>query len=295
MASKWIELESQRYMPVAKRTPVVLVRGEGCRVWDEDGKSYLDLVGGWAVNTLGHSSPGDRGRADRAGVAADPHLEPVLHRAAARAGRAAGRQTRCFDRVFFSNSGVEANEGAVKLARKYGQHKRNGAYDGHHHRSLVPRPHAGDADGDRQAGLQAGLRPAAGWLPRRARPVQRPRGHQAGDDRQDLRRDGRAGPGRGRRQPGHQRVPPGPARLVRREHLLLIFDEVQTGVGRLGTLWGYELFGVEPDVMTLAEGPRRRRADRRDPLQGEGRTSSASATTARPSAATRWRRRWRWR
>src|ERR1044071_10013746 len=56
-SNKWIGIESQKYMSVAKRTPVVLVRGQGCRVWDEDGKSYLDMVGGWAVNTLGHSSP----------------------------------------------------------------------------------------------------------------------------------------------------------------------------------------------------------------------------------------------
>ncbi len=125
--SRWIDLEAQRYMPVAKRAPVVLVRGEGSRVWDEDGKAYLDLVGGWAVNTLGHCHP----------VMTDALTEqaqslihtsnqfytvPQLELADLLI------QNSPFDRVFFSNSGVEANEGAVKLVRKYGQHKRNGAY-----------------------------------------------------------------------------------------------------------------------------------------------------------------------
>ena len=57
MTNKWIDLESQVYMHVAKRTPVVLTRGEGCRVWDDAGKAYLDFVGGWAVDALGHCHP----------------------------------------------------------------------------------------------------------------------------------------------------------------------------------------------------------------------------------------------
>src|SRR3954462_9617482 len=106
-------------MPVAKRTPVVLVRGQGCRVWDDEGKSYLDMVGGWAVNTLGHSSP----------VIVDALTEQasqLIHTANQVSPvpqlELADRlvEKSCLRRVFYSNSGGEANEGAVKLARKYG-------------------------------------------------------------------------------------------------------------------------------------------------------------------------------
>ena len=253
MASKWIEVESQRYMSVAKRTPVVLVRGQGCRVWDEDGKSYLDMVGGWAVNTLGHSSP----------VIVDALTEqasqlihtsnqfytvPQLELADLLV------QNSCLDRVFFSNSGVEANEGAVKLARKYGQHKRNGAYEvittdhSFHGRSLAmltatgkpaykqdygPLPDGFLADpvpfNDLEAVKKATTEKTCAVM---VEPVQ----------------------GEGGVNPATKEYLQGLRDWCDENNLVLIFDEVQTGVGRLGTLWGYELYGVEPDVMTLAKG-----------------------------------------
>ncbi|HZO25640.1 MAG TPA: aspartate aminotransferase family protein [Chloroflexota bacterium] len=253
MSSKWIELESQRYMSVAKRTPVVLVRGEGCRVWDENGKAYLDMVGGWAVNTLGHSSP----------VIVDALTEqasqlihtsnqfytvPQLELADLLI------QNSAFDRAFFSNSGVEANEGAVKLARKYGQHKRNGAYEvittdhSFHGRSLAmltatgkpaykqdygPLPDGFLADpvpfNDLDAVKKATTDKTCAVM---VEPVQ----------------------GEGGVNPATREYLQGLRDWCDQNNLLLIFDEVQTGVGRLGTLWGYELYGVEPDVMTLAKG-----------------------------------------
>jgi predicted acetylornithine/succinylornithine family transaminase len=240
-------------MSVAKRTPVVLVRGQGCRVWDEDGKSYLDMVGGWAVNTLGHSSP----------VIVDALTEqasqlihtsnqfytvPQLELADLLVTNSV------FDRVFFSNSGVEANEGAVKLARKYGQHKRNGAYEvittdhSFHGRSLAmltatgkpaykqdygPLPDGFLADpvpfNDLEAVKKATTDKTCAVM---VEPVQ----------------------GEGGVNPATKEYLQGLRDWCDQNNLLLIFDEVQTGVGRLGTLWGYELYGVEPDVMTLAKG-----------------------------------------
>ena len=86
------DLESKYYMQVARRQPIVLVRGQGTRVWDEDGKEYLDFTSGWAVNSLGtlssRSGQGDTG----AGRHPDPDLQPVLHCTPDRAGALAGGQ-----------------------------------------------------------------------------------------------------------------------------------------------------------------------------------------------------------
>ena len=251
--SRWMEIESQRYMSVAKRTPVVLVRGQGCRVWDDTGKSYLDMVGGWAVNTLGHSSP----------VIVDALTEqasqlihtsnqfytvPQLELADLLV------ENSCFDRVFFSNSGVEANEGAVKLARKYGQHKRNGAYE------VITTDHS--FHGRSLAMLTATGKPAYkqdyGPLPEGflAEPVPYNDLEAVKKATTDKTCAVMVEPvqGEGGVNPATKEYLQGLRDWCDENNLVLIFDEVQTGVGRLGTLWGYELYGVQPDVMTLAKG-----------------------------------------
>ena len=103
--------------------PLALVRGDGAVVCDADGKRYLDLLGGIAVNVLGHAPPGRRRGGHRAARHARPHVEPLRHRAGDRAGRAAARAARRADRprVFFCNSGTEANEAAFKIARRTGR------------------------------------------------------------------------------------------------------------------------------------------------------------------------------
>ena len=249
--SRWIDLEAQRYMPVAKRTPIVLVRGEGSRVWDEEGKSYLDLVGGWAVNTLGHCHP----------VMTDAMTEqaqslihtsnqfytvPQLELADLLV------QNSPFDRVFFSNSGVEANEGAVKLARKYGQHHRGGAY------TVITTDHS--FHGRTLAMLTATGKPAYkqdyGPLPSGFLnvPFNDLDAIKQATDAETCAIMLEPVQGEG----GVNVADPEYLRGVRRwcdeQNLVLIFDEVQTGVGRLGKLWGHQLYGVEPDVMTLAKG-----------------------------------------
>ncbi|GAG47613.1 unnamed protein product, partial [marine sediment metagenome] len=125
--TNWQELEHQYFMHTFDRIPVTLVRGEGARVWDEDGREYLDFVGGWGVNSLGHCHP----------VVVDAVTEQA-HKLIQASNqfytipqiRLAELliQNSCLDKVFFGNSGVEANEGAVKLARRYGKHYLNGAY-----------------------------------------------------------------------------------------------------------------------------------------------------------------------
>ena len=251
MARDWREVESKYYMPCFRRQPMVLVRGEGTRVWDDTGKEYLDFVAGWAVNNLGHSHPAIADAvAEQARVLVQTsnqfYTVPQLELAEVLV------ENSCLDRVFFCNSGAEANEGAVKLARKYGGLHRNGAYEvitagnSFHGRTLATwsatgKPHDEDpfqplpvgfvhvpyGDLDAITGATTD-RTAAVML----EPVQ----------------------GEG----GVNIPPPDYLKAVRQwcdeKGLLLILDEVQTGLGRLGTLFGYEQFDVEPDVMTLAKG-----------------------------------------
>lgn len=248
--STWREIEARYYMQTVRRQPLVLIRGKGTRVWDEDGNEYLDFTAGWAVNNLGHSHPAivDAIQTQAATLLQTSnqfYTVPQLQLA-----QLLGEQS-CMDRVFFSNSGAEANEGAVKLARKYGRLFRDGAYEvitainSFHGRTLAMvsatgQPHYQEA-----------------WKPL-------PEGF-INVEYNDLRSIQEATtqktcaimlePVQG--EAGVIVPSEGYLEAVRawcdEKGLLLIFDEVQTGFGRLGTLFGYEAFGVEPDVMSLAK------------------------------------------
>ena len=126
--SQWQELEHKYFMNTVERLPVTLVKGQGARVWDEDGREYLDFVGGWAVNSLGHCPP----VVTEAVVAQSQTLIqasnqfytiPQIRLAELLV------QNSCLNKVFFCNSGAEANEGAVKLVRCYGKRYLDGAYE----------------------------------------------------------------------------------------------------------------------------------------------------------------------
>src|ERR1700716_4292606 len=115
-------------MEITQRPSNVFVRGEGSWIWDASGKRYLDFIQGWAVNCLGHSPPAIADAlAAQAKLLLTPspafYNGPSLELAKTLVGHS------CFDQVFFTNSGAEANEGAIKLARKYGALNRNGAYE----------------------------------------------------------------------------------------------------------------------------------------------------------------------
>ncbi len=251
MATDWKAIERKYYMFCVRRQPIVIVRGEGTKVWDDEGKEYLDFTAGWAVNNIGHSNPViAEAVAEQARTLVQTsnqfYTVPQLELAEMLV------ENSCLDKVFFCNSGAEANEGAFKLARKYGKQRRNGAYEvitasnSFHGRTLstwsaTGKPHDEDP-----------------FLPL-------PRGfvHVEYDDISAVREattDRTAAvmvePVQGE---GGVNVPSeGYLAELRQwcdeEGLLLIFDEVQTGLGRLGTLFGYEVSGVEPDVMTLAKG-----------------------------------------
>jgi len=249
-SADWIAIEQSTFMP-NRRPPMVLERGQGSRVWDVEGREYLDMIAGIAVTSLGHSSPVvQRALAEQSArliqVSNLYYSIPQLQLAQLLLDHSP------FDRVFFCNSGAEANEAAIKLARKWGRRNRDGAYavitaeHAFHGRTLATvtatgkeaytRPFLPLPEGflqvpfnDMDALERAVDHTTAAVL---LEPIQGESGvHAAAQtylrDVQDFCRD---------------------------KGLLFMLDEVQTGVGRLGTLWGFERWGVEPDLITLAKG-----------------------------------------
>jgi acetylornithine/N-succinyldiaminopimelate aminotransferase len=230
---------------------VTLVRGKGARVWDDQGREYLDFVGGWAVNSLGHC-PSVVVKAlekqARTLIQASNQFYTIPQIELAQLLIAHS----CLDRVFFCNSGAEANEGAVKLARRYGKLRLHGAYEvlttysSFHGRTLAMTAATGQSkfqepyiplpDGfinveynDVEAIQRATTEKTCAVV---LEPVQGEGGVNIPSD--DYLKKVQS--------------------WCREKGILFILDEVQTGVGRTGTLFAYEQYGVEPDIMTLAKG-----------------------------------------
>ena len=249
--SNWIDLENKYYMQVARRQPIVLVEGQGSYIWDEDGKEYIDFTAGWAVDTLGHCHPDlvnaiqEQAKtllqtSNQFFTIPQVKLAQILI------------DYSCLDRVFFSNSGAEANEGAVKLARKYGKLNRDGAYEvitalnSFHGRTLTMAAATG------QPHYQEQWQPLApGFKNVPYNDIQAIKDATTSSTcavmLEPLQGEG------GVNVPSNDYL-----KQVRawcdENNLVMILDEVQTGIGRLGTLFGYEQYGVEPDVITLAKG-----------------------------------------
>lgn len=238
-------------MDITARPKAVFVRGAGSYLWDDSRKRYLDFVQGWAVNCLGHSPPAV---ADALAAQAKRLLtpspafynEPSLKLAQALVTNSA------FDQVFFANSGAEANEGAIKLARKYGSLHKGGAFEiitfegGFHGRTLATMSASGKkafeplfepkVAGFKKAKLNdiASVEKLVGGntVAVMLEPIQGESGVWPATDQ--FLRELRA--------------------LTEKRGLLLIFDEIQTGMGRTGKLFHYEHTGIAPDIMTLGKG-----------------------------------------
>jgi len=238
-------------MNITARPPTVFVRGEGSYLWDDSGKRYLDFIQGWAVNCLGHSPPQiAEALAAQAKLLLTP--SPAFYNGPSLQLAKALTDHSCFDQVFFTNSGAEANEGAIKLARKYGALHKNGAYEivtfegAFHGRTLATMSASG------KKAFEPLFEPKVPGFPKAKlndlasvkrliddktigvmlEPIQGEAGVWPATD-QFLRE----------------------LRALTKEHgLLLIFDEIQTGMGRTGKLFHYEHAGIEPDIMTLGKG-----------------------------------------
>jgi acetylornithine/N-succinyldiaminopimelate aminotransferase len=238
-------------MKITTRPPVVMVEGAGSWLRDSEGREYLDFVQGWAVNCLGHSHPvvveALRAQAGKLINCSPAYYNERMARLAALVSQATG-----LDQVFLCNSGAEANEGAIKLARKWGQRFRRGAFEivttqgAFHGRTLATMSASGKpafeplfepkVPGFRKvplndlAAMQAAIteRTIAVML----EPIQGEAGVIPADD--DYLKTLRA--------------------LTRERGVLLILDEIQTGVGRTGRFCAYEHVSVEPDIVTLGKG-----------------------------------------
>ena len=249
--SNWQELEHRYFMPTFMRLPITLVRGRGAIVWDEDGQGYLDFVAGWAVNSLGHCHPAVVGAVTEQvktliQVSNSFYTIPQIQLAELLV------KNSCLDKVFFCNSGAEAAEGAVKLARRYGKLHLGGAYEvitasgSFHGRTLamvsasaqskfqhpyIPLPEGFiNVDYNSIEAIKAATtgKVCAVML----EPVQGEGGVNLPDDNYlTAVRD-----------------------WCDEMGILLILDEVQTGVARTGTLFAYQQYGIEPDIMTLGKG-----------------------------------------
>ena len=251
MTSKWIELENEYYMQVARRQPIVIVRGNGTLVWDDSGKEYLDFTSGWAVNSLGHCHPELVNAIQEQAQTLMQTSNQFFTVPQVKLAKAL-IDNSCLDRIFFSNSGAEANEGVVKLARKYGKINRSGAFtvitalNSFHGRTLTMAAATGQPHYQEQ------------WQPLAPGFVNVP--YDDIDAIKNATTDETCAvmlePVQGE---GGVNVPNTNYLLQVREwctenNLVMILDEVQTGIGRLGTLFGYEQFGIEPDAITLAKG-----------------------------------------
>jgi acetylornithine/N-succinyldiaminopimelate aminotransferase len=247
----WQELEQKFYMRIIKRLPVTLVRGQGARVWDTEGKEYLDFVAGSAVNSLGHCHPVVvKALTEQAKTLI--HVSNLFYTVPQLQLAELLVENSCLDRVFFCNSGAEANEGAIKLARRYGKLHLGGAYEiitthgSFHGRTLATvaatgqdkhqQPYIPLPDGFVQVDYDSIGAIKAATTSRTCavmvEPIQGEGGVNVPAD--NYLKQIRA--------------------WCDEKGILFILDEIQTGIGRLGSLFGYEQYGVEPDILTLAKG-----------------------------------------
>ncbi|BDV44691.1 acetylornithine aminotransferase [Geotalea uraniireducens] len=251
-ASQWIAKADKYIMKTYGRYPLVPVRGEGCRLWDADGKEYLDFLAGVAVNNLGHCHPKvvaalQRQAAELIHCSNYYHIPSQIELAELLCAHSFA------DKAFFCNSGAEANEAAIKLARKYAREKHGDAerYEiitalaSFHGRTMATISATGQEKvqkffdpllhGFRYVPFDDADALAAAVTPQTCAVMLEPIQGEGGVvvPSADYFRRVRE--------------------ICDRHGLLLIFDEVQVGIGRTGKLFAHEHFGVFPDIMTLAK------------------------------------------
>ena len=237
------------------RFPIALEKGDGCRVWDTDGREYLDFVAGIATCTLGHAHP-QFVEAVSQQIRKLHHVSNLYY--IPEQGELARwlTQNSCADRVFFCNSGAEANEGAIKLARKYAHTVLNidepvilTANASFHGRTLATITATGQPKYQKNFNP---LVPGFDYVPYNDLETLEAKiaeydGRVAAIMLEPLQGEGGVNPGNAAY---FQRV----RQICDEKRILLILDEVQVGMGRSGKYWGYENLGIEPDVFTSAKG-----------------------------------------
>ena len=246
----WLALEQKYYQRTFTRA-LVLERGEGIRVWDSQGKRYLDLVAGIAVNVLGHTHPAVVraiiDQAQRLIHVSNLYVNQRQVELAEQLYQLSGGM-----RSFFSNSGAEANEGAIKLARKFGRLKRNGAYEvismegSFHGRTLATTSATG------QKKYQDTWLPLADGF--KQVPFNDLAAVKAATSDKTIAVLVEAVQGEGGIHPASTEYMQGLRAWCDEQNLVLICDEVQAGMGRTGKFFSWENMGITPDITTLAKG-----------------------------------------
>ena len=244
-------IDTHSVMFITKRPEVTMVEGKGSWITDNNGKRYLDFLQGWAVNCLGHSNPGIVAALNTQAkklINSSPafYNEPMIGLSNLLT------ENSCFDKVFFASSGAEANEGAIKLARKWGQLNKNGAFE------IITFDHS--FHGRTLATMSASGKP--GWDTMFAPQVP---GFPKADlnDLESVKKlvtDKTVAvmiepiQGEGGVIPASKEFMHALRKFTKENNILLIADEVQAGCGRTGTLFAYQHYGIEPDIMTLGKG-----------------------------------------
>jgi acetylornithine/N-succinyldiaminopimelate aminotransferase len=244
-------IDTHSVMYITKRPDLVFTEGQGSWLVDQNGKKYLDFLQGWAVNCLGHSNPGMIEAIEKqAKKVINP--SPAFYNEPMIALSNLLTANSCFDKVFFANSGAEANEGAIKLARKWGKLHKTNAFEiitfnhGFHGRTLATMSASGKEGWDTMFAPQVSGFPKAELndiesvkklindktVAIMLEPVQGEGGVIPADHQfmRDLRE------------------------ITKQNKILLIVDEVQAGCGRTGKLFAHQLYNINPDIMTLGKG-----------------------------------------
>ena len=244
-------IDTHSVMFITPRPEVIMVEGKGSWLTDNNGKRYLDFLQGWAVNCLGHGNPGMI-EALNAQAKKLINPSPAFYNEPMIGLSNLLTENSCFDKVFFANSGAEANEGAIKLARKWGQLNKSGAFEiitfdhSFHGRTLATMSASGKPNWDTMFAPQVAGFPKADLNDLESvkklvtdktvavmlEPVQ----------------------GEGGVIPATPEFMRELRKFTKENNILLIADEVQAGCGRTGTLFAYQNYGIEPDIMTLGKG-----------------------------------------
>jgi len=244
-------IDTHSVMFITPRPEVIMVEGRGSWLTDNNGKRYLDFLQGWAVNCLGHCNPG---MIEALNVQARKLINPspAFYNEPMIGLSNLLTQNSCFNKVFFANSGAEANEGAIKLARKWGQLNKSGAFEiitfdhSFHGRTLATMSASGKPNWDTMFAPQVGGFPKADLNDLESvkklvndktvavmlEPVQ----------------------GEGGVIPTTKEFMLELRKFTKENNILLIADEVQAGCGRTGALFAHQNYGIEPDIMTLGKG-----------------------------------------
>jgi acetylornithine/N-succinyldiaminopimelate aminotransferase len=238
-------------MEITARPELVFVEGHGSWLTDHNGKKYLDFIQGWAVNALGHSpkviADALAAQAAKLITPSPAFYNPPMIELAKKL-----TDNSVFQRVFFANSGAEANEGAIKLARKWGKKFKGGAYEiitfdhSFHGRTIATMSASG------KPGWDTIYAPQVPGFPKADLNDLASVENLIGDKTVAVMLE--PVQGEGGVYPATREFMRALRQLCSDRKLLLICDEVQTGMGRLGTLFGYQHYGVEPDIMTLGKG-----------------------------------------